>query len=127
MVEGGKYDDNGFYILADGGKYDPDGVLFNRDEFGGYYDQNLCYHPGKLYQDLFNSIRIDNYLLDMYGFIDDEEEEEEEEEEEKEEEEPDGIEDDHQWEDYLEKEKIIPTLKYIKSNPQECLLVSVGS
>ncbi len=40
-VEGGKYDDSGFYSLPDGSFYDPDGFKFDKegyDEFGGYYD-----------------------------------------------------------------------------------------
>jgi hypothetical protein len=61
-VEGGFYDEMGFYILPnDQGKstlaiyiflgfYDPDGYLFNKDgldEFGGYFDNEGFYHPGE--------------------------------------------------------------------------------
>jgi hypothetical protein len=40
-VEGGAFDNYGFYHCPDGSFYDPDGYYFNiegYDEFGGYYD-----------------------------------------------------------------------------------------
>ena len=40
--KGGKYDDDGFYILPDGGFFDPEGFLFDVegfDEIGGKYDE----------------------------------------------------------------------------------------
>lgn len=71
-VEGGYYDEEGFYCLPDGGKnfakqiiilyqitnfpntpidfYDPDGYYFNKegfDEFGGRYDNEGLYIPGE--------------------------------------------------------------------------------
>lgn len=49
-MEGGWYDELGFYNLPEGGFYDPDGYLFNKegyDEFGGYYDERGFYHPGE--------------------------------------------------------------------------------
>ena len=48
-VPGGKYDENGFYFTPNGSFWDPDGVYFNCNGFdshGGYYDENLEYHPG---------------------------------------------------------------------------------
>lgn len=50
LVSGGNYDDNGFYTTPNGSFWDPDGVYFNRegyDKHGGYYDDNLEYHPGE--------------------------------------------------------------------------------
>lgn len=47
---GGHYDANGFYITPNGSFWDPDGVYFNSDgvdKHGGYYDDELEYHPGK--------------------------------------------------------------------------------
>ena len=49
MVAGGEYDEMGFYYTPDGSFWDPDGVYFNReglDKHGGYYDDQLEYHPG---------------------------------------------------------------------------------
>lgn len=49
-VEGGRYNNEGFYITPNGSFWDPDGVYFNReglDRHEGYYDKNLEYHPGK--------------------------------------------------------------------------------
>lgn len=49
-TEDGKYDRDGFYRLPDGCYWDPDGIYFNEEGFdkhGGYYDNNLEYHPGK--------------------------------------------------------------------------------
>lgn len=39
--KGGKYDDDGFYILPDGAFFDPEGFLFTNgfDDIGGYYDK----------------------------------------------------------------------------------------
>jgi hypothetical protein len=48
-VEGGKYDDLGFYRTPNGSFWDPDGIYFNKegkDSHGGYYDNNFEYHPG---------------------------------------------------------------------------------
>jgi hypothetical protein len=49
-VQGGAYDNFGFYTTPNGSFWDPDGIYFNRDGFdkhGGYYDPNMEYHPGK--------------------------------------------------------------------------------
>lgn len=49
-VDGGKYDDFGFYRTPNGSFWDPDGVYFNRegkDSHGGYYDNKFEYHPGE--------------------------------------------------------------------------------
>jgi hypothetical protein len=47
-VQGGKYDQHGFYYLPDGSFWDPDGVYFNNglDKHGGYYNEHLEYIPG---------------------------------------------------------------------------------
>ncbi len=50
----GYYDEHGFYMLPEGDFYDPNGYYFDKegyDEFGGYYDDNLVYFPGKDHQD----------------------------------------------------------------------------
>ena len=49
-VEGGKYDDLGFYHTPNGSFWDCDGVYFNKDGkdvHGGFYDDKLEYHPGE--------------------------------------------------------------------------------
>jgi len=46
--KGGKYDDDGFYILPDGGFFDPEGFLFDTEGFdaiGGKYDDEGKYVP----------------------------------------------------------------------------------
>ena len=74
-VEGGYYDDNGFYILPDGDFYDPDGVYFDKDgkdKFGGTYDDNLEYVVSEKYKEQYESlqkeIKNDYDLLAEYGF-----------------------------------------------------------
>ena len=55
-VPGAEYDELGFYNLPDGSFYDPDGHYFDQngyDEFGGYYDDDNIYIPGKN-AELFN-------------------------------------------------------------------------
>jgi esterase/lipase superfamily enzyme len=54
-MEGGEYDEHGFYRLPDGDFYDPDGYYFNKDgqdQFGGYYDDDFMYHPAEKYLNL---------------------------------------------------------------------------
>jgi len=49
-------DEDGFYCFGDGSFYDPDGYFFDEmgyDKFGGYYDENCNYVPGKGYEDLY--------------------------------------------------------------------------
>jgi len=49
-IEGGVYNDNGFYITPNGSFWDPDGVYFNRegyDKHEGYFDENHVYIPGR--------------------------------------------------------------------------------
>lgn len=50
-VEGGRYDELGFYILPNQeGFFDPDGYYFDGegfDKFGGYYDEEGNYFPGE--------------------------------------------------------------------------------
>ena len=46
--------------------YDPDGYYFNKegkDEFGGYYDSDNCYHPGDGNKHEFESL---DYYEDDY-------------------------------------------------------------
>lgn len=48
-VEGGKYDENGFYRTPNGSFWDPSGVYFNRkgiDNHGGKYNEEMEYVPG---------------------------------------------------------------------------------
>lgn len=56
-IKGAEYDELGFYNLPDGSFYDPDGHYFDQDgydEFGGYYDDDNIYIPGKN-ADMFNN------------------------------------------------------------------------
>jgi len=49
-VEGGDYNEEGFYITPNGSFWDPDGIYFNRegyDKHEGYYDQEYNYQPGR--------------------------------------------------------------------------------
>lgn len=49
-VDGGLYNDDGFYITPNGSFWDPDGIYFNREGFDkheGYYDDEYTYHPGR--------------------------------------------------------------------------------
>ena len=42
----GKYDDDGFYLLAEGGYYDPCRIYFDKDGYdhdGGHYDDQGVY------------------------------------------------------------------------------------
>eukprot|EP00345_Euplotes_harpa_P014017 CAMPEP_0168341502 /NCGR_PEP_ID=MMETSP0213-20121227/14736_1 /TAXON_ID=151035 /ORGANISM="Euplotes harpa, Strain FSP1.4" /LENGTH=257 /DNA_ID=CAMNT_0008348019 /DNA_START=13 /DNA_END=786 /DNA_ORIENTATION=- len=118
-VEGGNYDDNGFYRLSGGDFYDPDGVYFDKDgkdKYGGYYDEEFLYHPGKEYLDMVKVIQDEHQLLEQFGINDGGVEEDGLEEDE---EEAKQFEDDKGWEDYLQNEKINPTLAYIKEKPTE--------
>jgi hypothetical protein len=48
-VEGGKYDEDGFYRTPNGSFWDPSGVYFNKegiDNHGGKYNDNMEYIPG---------------------------------------------------------------------------------
>ena len=130
-VEGGKLDDQGFYRLPGGDFYDPDGVYFNKegkDKYGGYYDEEFIYHAGQEYLDLVKAIEDEHCLLEQYGLEEADacgivhfegEGEGEGEVEEEVEEEVKEFKDEKEWEDYLYKEKINPTLAYIKENPDK--------
>lgn len=59
-AENGYYDEDGFYIIHNedgterGDFYDPNGFYFDQegyDKFGGYYDDDLNYIPGKEYEE----------------------------------------------------------------------------
>ena len=53
--KGGKYDDDGFYILPDGDFFDPEGFYFDKkgfDGIGGYYDESGKYVPPPGFKDL---------------------------------------------------------------------------
>ena len=53
----GEYDDEGFFTTPNGSFWDPDGVYFNRegyDKYGGYYDENDEYIPGKGWNEEYN-------------------------------------------------------------------------
>ena len=45
-------DEDGFYCFGDGSFYDPDGFYFEHgyDKYGGYYDDDCKYVPGKGYE-----------------------------------------------------------------------------
>lgn len=130
-VEGGKYDDQGFYRLPDGDFYDPDGVYFNKegkDKYGGYYDEEFIYHPGQEYLDLVKAIEDEHCLLEQYGMGEGDEEvkgegDEEGEGEGEAEEEVKEFKDEKEWEEYLYKEKINPTLAYIKENKDKRYII----
>jgi hypothetical protein len=70
---------------------------------------------------MVKAIHDEHYLLEQLGEAEVDYDEEEDEEEVKE------FADDQEWEDYFNKERIEPTLKYIKDNPNERLLVSLFS
>ena len=117
-VEGGEYDDNGFYRLPGGDYYDPDGVYFDKDgkdKYGGFYDKEFNYHPSKEYEDMVQAIQDEHCLLEQLG---QEVEEEEDVIEEDSKENKESM-NETEFEDYLKKEKIIPTLAYIKENPDK--------
>ena len=112
---GGTLDEHGFYRFQNGEFYDPDGVKFNvegKDEYGGYYDEDLNYHPSKEYEEMVQAIKDEHCLLEQYG---------QDVEDEANEENKDLIEDmdEKEFEDYLYNEKIAPTLKYIKEYPDK--------
>lgn len=115
VEEGAEYDDHGFYRLPGGDFYDPDGIYFDKDgkdKYGGYYDDQFNYHPSKEYEDMVQAIRDEHCFLEQFGQeIEDEEVEEIKDKKEDM--------DDKEFEDYLNKEKIAPTLKYIKENPDK--------
>lgn len=49
-VDGGKYNQYGFYYTPQGSFWDCDGIYFDRtgkDVHGGYYDEEFKYHPGE--------------------------------------------------------------------------------
>jgi hypothetical protein len=55
-VEGGYYDDKGFYVTPEGSFWDDEGVYFNRfgyDRHGGFYDQYDKYNPGEGWNEEF--------------------------------------------------------------------------
>ncbi len=54
-MEGGKFNEAGFYELPDKSFYDPIGNYFDKNGFdltGGYYDEEGVYHPGEAAVDL---------------------------------------------------------------------------
>ena len=53
----GEYDDDGFFTTPNGSFWDQDRVYFNRegyDKYGGYYDDNDEYVPGKDWNEEYN-------------------------------------------------------------------------
>jgi hypothetical protein len=70
-VEGGFYDEQGFYILPNNqGFYDPDGYKFNElgfDEFGGHYDNDGYYHPGEANKHEFPDYKESDFSKDNYS------------------------------------------------------------
>jgi hypothetical protein len=84
------------------------GYIFNKDgkdKYGGYYDEEFNYHPGQEYLDLVQAIHDEHDLLEKYGQDEGEEDREE-----------DQYCEGQDFDDYLQKEKINPTLDYIKDN-----------
>lgn len=85
--------------------------IFNKegkDKYGGYYDEEFNYHPGQEYLDIVKAIHDEHHLLEKYGFEEDEGEQEEEQ-----------FIQPEDFDDYLLKEKINPTLNYIKEHKDE--------
>lgn len=59
-IEGGAFDEEGFYVFKDGSFYDPDGYLFNQwgfDDQGGRYNDNNEYveRPVRVGKDEYNN------------------------------------------------------------------------
>lgn len=49
-VEGGLYNEHGFYVTPNGSFWDPDGIYFNKegcDKHDGYYNEEYEYQPGR--------------------------------------------------------------------------------
>lgn len=118
-VEGGEYDDQGFYRLPDGDFYDPDGVYFNKegkDKYGGYYDEEFNYIASKEYTDLLKEINEEHNILAEYGLDGEGDEEGEGEGDDKGKE---GLEkdieqkEDEEIKEYLLKEKIGENMRFI--------------
>lgn len=73
-VEGGQYDEHGFYRLPDGDYYDPDGIYFNKegkDKYGGHYDENFIYHPTKEFLEAAKEVQKEQDLINQYGLDED--------------------------------------------------------
>lgn len=76
-VEGGIYNEEGFYITPNGSFWDPDLVYFNRegyDRHEGFYDENYEYNPGRgwiphlcLYEDELNEKQQTNLADEIEG------------------------------------------------------------
>lgn len=88
--------------------------VYGKDKYGGYYDEEFNYHPSKQYNQIIQFLKDEHTLLEQYGQgVDDEDDEDEDNKESAEDM------DEKEFEDYLNKEKIAPTLKYIKENPDK--------
>lgn len=114
-VEGGEYDDDGFYRLPDGDFYDPDGIYFNKegkDEYGGSYDKDLNYIPGEEYESVVKEIARDHHLLEAFG-VEGGDDFPQEGEEDLEQLEEFQEKDDEQMKEYLMKEKIDPKARFL--------------
>jgi hypothetical protein len=80
-VEGGHYDNVGFYHTPNGSFWDTDGIYFDRtgkDVHGGYYDQEKNYHPGEgwvdslmCYEDEIMNINPNSNILDEFNDYED--------------------------------------------------------
>ena len=61
-VEGGLYQEDGFYVTPEGSFWDPDGDYFNKygfDRYGGIYDQYKDYIPGEGWLDEYQCYKED--------------------------------------------------------------------
>ena len=66
-VDGGYYDERGFYTTPNGSFWDLNGIYFNQfgfDKFGGSYDKYGIYHPGKDFLPENNLYKEEKYLID---------------------------------------------------------------
>lgn len=80
-VDGGRYDDVGFYHTPNGSFWDTDGIYFDRngkDVHGGFYDKEKNYHPGEgwvdslmCYEDEIMENNNNNNILDEYNDYED--------------------------------------------------------
>lgn len=64
-VEGGEYNEEGFYVTLEGSFWDPDGDYHNRygfDRYGGTYDLNKCYIPGDGWIEEYQCYKEDLHL-----------------------------------------------------------------
>lgn len=118
--KGGKYDDDGFYILPDGGFFDPEGFLFDTEGFdaiGGKYDEEGKYVPppglknsdGKTFVYDGTYREYADYYDELCGEYDDNDEEDSDEDQ-------SGVNQD-EYNIGVKKEHCLPVIEWLKEQP----------